>query len=477
VDASSTASIETDLRTWARSLGDGHEQDDWKNALHLLAGGGWVYVLDNADDTELDIPPFIPESSDGTIIITSRNQAVGSLAQYRLQLGEMTEEEALSALMKAARREFPLPAEELESAGTLIKELGCLALAIVHVGAYCDQLSSVVGDKRHVFTFTRYLTRFNSNRAALMREAGPPTIDGYKRLGVYTTLDLSYEKLPQSAKDFFRLISNFHFADIPMEMLVAAAERRFSDPTPLIPRDETSISRLTALLGTDRSTSEYQTEAVIITLSSFSLVSTTFIDDLLFIRIHPLVHAWVRDKSPEGENYGSMATQVLTSCSIKSNINMYRYLVPHILERLKVNQSSSLHVNDQTAFGQLLMKMGQFSVAETLFLDALRSLRKIFMDETANTLWAVGELASIYRAQGRFSEAEKLELEVLEKQGKILGVDHLDTIKAAANLAETYSWQGRHNEAEKLRLEVIERWGKILGVDHPDTMTAASDLA
>jgi hypothetical protein len=122
VDASSTSSIRADLRAWAQSFGDGHEQDDWENALYLLTDGRWVYILDNADDPKLVLSPFIPKSSDGTIIITSRNRGVIYLTTYHLQMGGMTEEEALSVLMKAARRNSPLSAEELESAGTLTKE-------------------------------------------------------------------------------------------------------------------------------------------------------------------------------------------------------------------------------------------------------------------------------------------------------------------------------------------------------------------
>ena len=239
-----------------------------------------------------------------------------------------------------------------------------------------------------------------------------------------------------------------------MEMLVIAAERRFRDPRTLIPTDETSVSRLIVLLGADRSASEYQMETVIQTLRSFSLVSTTFVEDLLFLRIHPLVQAWARDKSSEADDYGAMATQVLTSCSTESNINMFRHPLPHILERLKANRSSGLHVNDQAALGTLLMRMGHFRVAETMFGEALKSLREISMEESENTLWAVGQLASVCLVQGRYGEAEKQELEVVEGRGRILGVDHQGTIKAVADLASTYHKQGRYSEAENLQLEV-----------------------
>jgi len=392
-------------------------------------------------------------------------------------MGEMTEEEALSVLIKAARRDSPLPVEERESAGTLMKELGWLALALVHVGTYCHELSSGDGE---AFTFTMYHKRFHSNRAALMKRAGPSTIDGYE-LGVYTTLDLSYQRLPQSAKEFFRLISNFHYSDIPMGMLATAAEEHFADPETLLARPEEHsklVSRLTTLLGTSRSESEFQSESVIPTLRSFSLVSTTFIDGSLFLRIHPLVQAWARDmESPDAADYGIMATQVLTACTGDRNTNMYRHLLPHVTEKLKGDQRLSLHVNDQVAFGWVLLEMGRNQTAEVLFQEVLKSLQESSAEVTEDSIWVTGYLASTYSAQGRYNEAEKLDLEVLEKREKILGPDHLDTILAAADLAVTYSDQGRYGEAEKLLLEVLERREKILGADHLDTISAAANLA
>jgi len=203
----------------------------------------------------------------------------------------MTEDEALSILIKAARRSSAMPSEESKSAATLIKELGYLALALVHAGVYCYQLSSFGGNEDQIFTFAMYLDRFNSNRASLMEQAGQFPIDGYT-LGVYATFGLSYKQLPPPVRNFFRLISNFRHSDTPTVMLSYAAEERFCDPGIFLPRPEgheKMISRLISLIGTNAPEAKVWMEEVIRSLRSFSLVSTTFVRDSPFLQIHPLV--------------------------------------------------------------------------------------------------------------------------------------------------------------------------------------------
>ena len=118
IDASSPSSIQSDLQAWSQAIGDGHEQDTWEDAFRILTSvpldERWLLILDNADDPTLDLIPFIPKSPNLTVIITSRNRDVGHLSTiHHLELGEMEEDEALATLLQAAKRELPLPPEEM----------------------------------------------------------------------------------------------------------------------------------------------------------------------------------------------------------------------------------------------------------------------------------------------------------------------------------------------------------------------------
>ena len=179
-------SIKSDLQAWARSLGDGHEKDTWENGLQILAQEPpecrWILVLDGANDPNLQLVPFFPKCENGTILITSRNRDVGNLSNTNnLELDRMNRDEALAALLKAAQRRLPLPAGELESANILMDELECLASALIQAGTYCRQLSSTVQGIPHPYSFTSYLSLLYSQREALLKRAGPSTLDGYQR--------------------------------------------------------------------------------------------------------------------------------------------------------------------------------------------------------------------------------------------------------------------------------------------------------
>jgi tetratricopeptide (TPR) repeat protein len=527
IDASSYASIQSDLQAWIQAAGDGHERDTWEDAVKTLASVPldelWLLVIDNADNPTLDLVPFIPKVPDLTVIVTSRNRDIGNLSTtYHLELGEMEEDEALATLLQAARRKVPLSTEEMESARTLVKSLGCLALALVQAGAYCHQLSSYHHGELKPFSFMRYLSLFYSHRAELMKESQPSPLDSYKR-GVYTTLDLSYQALSQVHREFLHFISFFYHADIPLEVLATAARKDFADRRTFVPRSDSHkevVSDLNQLLCADGNWSELQVQSTIRTLQAFSLLSVTSTDDSIFLQLHPLVQAWSRDMvSSASRHYRAMSIQSLTACSGDDIFRLFRYMLPHILDSLGQVETQALHVNDLIAVGVILKDQGYYqkaagvvkaalekmtsadqqvtvgaidatlwlaqiyyddgkwNEAEKLGVQVLEQRRKLLGADHIDTIQAAGELALVYSKQGRHSEAEKLDLEALDQRRKILGLEHPDTIKAMANLAATYSHQGRHSEAEKLKLEVLDKRTKILGPEHRDTIIAAANLA
>ncbi|KIM20857.1 hypothetical protein M408DRAFT_305993, partial [Serendipita vermifera MAFF 305830] len=302
IDASSSSSIKLDLQAWARTLGDEHDDDVWEDAIRALnsvpGGEQWVLILDNADDPSLDLNQFLPRDIHLTILITSRNRDIGDHGpRSHLELGEMTPEEALAALLQAAQRKLPMDDEEMRSAQTLIGDLGWLAIALVQAGTYCYQLSSTVDGVSEPYTFTQYLSLFRSHRPDLLKKAEPSSLDNYQR-GVYTTLDLSYKALPQECREFLHFLSPFHYIDIPLAAFAQAAKNDFEDPDDYYPRDdshETIISKLKGLLYKDMEWNELYLQGIVRNLRSFSLVTASSMNDSLFLQLHPLVQSWCRD--------------------------------------------------------------------------------------------------------------------------------------------------------------------------------------
>ncbi|KIM22811.1 hypothetical protein M408DRAFT_39636, partial [Serendipita vermifera MAFF 305830] len=326
VDASSSSSIKFDLQAWARTLGDGHDGAVWEDAIAALSrvphGEQWILILDNADDPSLDLNQFLPRHSHLTILITSRNRDIGDHGpRSHLELGEMTPEEALAALLQAAQRKLPMDDEEMR------RDLGWLAIALVQAGTYCYQLSSTVDGVSEPYTFTQYLSLFRSHRADLLKKAEPSSLDNYQR-GVYTTLDLSYKALPQECREFLHFLSPFHYIDIPLAAFAQAAKNAFKDPWYCHPRDDNYET--THLLYKDMEWSEPHLQGIVRNLRSFSLVTASSMNDSLFLQLHPLVQAWCRDMTfTISHSYRRMAIRVVTACG-NANIELYRFLLPHM---------------------------------------------------------------------------------------------------------------------------------------------------
>lgn len=484
IDAGSTNSIKADLQAWIRSVGDGYEKSVWEDALDLMSRsqdcGHWILILDSADDPALDVVQFIPPDYKGVVIITSRNRNLGNLATlFHLELGQLDREEALSALLLAARRRLPLPSQELEDAYQLLELLGCLPLAVVQAGSYCRQLSSSV---EQPFTFTQYLSLFHENRPRLMEKVEPSSLDRYRR-GVYATIELSYKAIPETAKGLLHLLSAFNCSSISLVILKTAALQRFADPQYWMPRPEDHaniISELTKLLLYNGQWDELNIQEMIQVLSSFSLLSATSSSETLLLRLHPLIQAWALDTSLYSEAQKRMcrrmAAQIITSCSIQENSRINQSLLPHIVHMLDVSKES-LHPNDQMPLAMILRDQGSYERAGYLHHGALHTLEQALGKEHPDTISVMAYLAATYRSQGQWSAAEVLSKKALELRRRILGEDHPDTILSEAQVAWIYSEQGRWIEGQNLESVILEKRTRVLGPDHLDTLWAAANLA
>jgi hypothetical protein len=98
----------------------------------------WLLLLDNADDTMVNLRDFFPKCYHGNILITSQNpepcdHAPGS----NCKISDMEPHGAIDLLLTVARQQ---PTDETRhSAVRIVQELGYLALAIVQAGAYISK--------------------------------------------------------------------------------------------------------------------------------------------------------------------------------------------------------------------------------------------------------------------------------------------------------------------------------------------------
>src|SRR5271170_2447225 len=63
----------------------------------------WFIIFDNADDPKTPLSDYIPSCYHGSVLVTTRNPALGNLSPAaHLKLGNMDEDEAVEVLLSSA---------------------------------------------------------------------------------------------------------------------------------------------------------------------------------------------------------------------------------------------------------------------------------------------------------------------------------------------------------------------------------------
>ncbi|EUC58656.1 calcium-independent phospholipase A2-gamma, putative, partial [Rhizoctonia solani AG-3 Rhs1AP] len=233
VDASSNATIEGDLKNFAKAKGIGNIYEDTIRWLESCRER-WLVVYDNADTPSTNIRQYIPPGQHGSVLITTRLPDLASLAKGPdsvFHLSSMNSTDGLALFTKTARIEDQcLPGEDMDAAQELLKDFGYLALAIVHAGAYIAHSPAM--------SFTQYRNLFLTQRQRMLEQYNElPTsakLDDYGKT-VYTTWRMCYDQLKPESRTMLWLISYLHYTHISGDIFSRAAQGMVShyDPLPL----------------------------------------------------------------------------------------------------------------------------------------------------------------------------------------------------------------------------------------------------
>jgi hypothetical protein len=130
IDATSSETIETDLRNIALAKGAGDSSGD---ALRWLCRHKeeWLLFIDNADDTSLNLSEYFPQCSHGNIIITSRN------AETRVHAPNPRSNEKVGNLSPEDAKDLLLEVSGMSEDGS--NETKKLAMTIVEVCCFACQ--------------------------------------------------------------------------------------------------------------------------------------------------------------------------------------------------------------------------------------------------------------------------------------------------------------------------------------------------
>ncbi|KAN0067154.1 HET domain containing protein [Elaphomyces granulatus] len=442
--------------------------DAVKEWLSLPNNTRWLMIYDNYDNpklpgntdpTAVDIRKFLPESYQGSVIITTRSSEVK--IGHRIQIRKLEDvRDSVRILSNTSRREGLMDDSD---AVTLTKELDGLPLALVTAGAYLDQTA---------ISFSDYLRLYKESWTRLLKTS--PELSSYEDRTLYSTWQLSFDQVKQrnelSAK-LLQLWAYFDNQDIWFELLQHGDSE---DPEWIreLTKDELSFNEAVRVLS-DHGLVE-------VDMSSQEQIESRGYS------IHGCVHSWIIYVLNQEWDY-DLAKLVLkfVGSHVPGAESPKWWLTQRRLLQHAARCSHAVLIGMVTddgmewalhELGELYADQGKLDEAEKMYQRALQRYEKAWGPDHSLTLRTVNSLGILYTNQGKLGEAEEMYQRALQGFEKAWGPDHPFTLDMVNNLGVLSTDQGKLDEAEQMHQRVLQGREKALGPDHTSTLDAVNNL-
>lgn len=501
-------------------IGGLEETEDAGRHFLAQASKPWLLLIDNADQPDIDLPGLFHPGTKGHILVTTRNP---DFRQYGnvgyIELKGLEEDEAVELLLRSADIPQPWDVSTIAIGEEIVKVLGYLALAVIQAGT--SVYKNLCKLKDYLNFYRHYRTRRRDRRLNQSKSS--------KNDDVYSAFDFSFKYIEtktdtscQDAIEILNIISFYHFDRIRVDIFTRAVQNR---PASLGKRGKQPIfaSLLEAILerlrpprvlpgflkrrgevdGIDVSDALTQLRAS--SLISFDENNETF-------SLHPLIHAWARDRIPERERplWALIALNTLTESVAlppadagEEHTKFRRDLAPHLSECLVVcpvrielftGWYTQFHLWSAKAFQHTLLlglrnqavnagkcayiyaELGRFADAAyylSMVKDFLVQLRGY---DSQDTMEIMLRLSDLYWGLGRLKEAIALQGRVVDNRTRLFGSEHITTLQAKNKLGESFWLNGQYQEALVLQESTSEALTKTLKPENEDVLLAKDNL-
>ena len=486
VHASSAARFEEAYKNIADRLGLPGRADPTINVLQLVynwlcsdAGRRWIIILDNADDQTVFYPQtsqsqamsvpsddtrnsrtalaaFLPQSQNGSILITSRNMDVARKLtggnKDIITIDTMNEHQALQLLRNKLSDTLD------ERASELVFTLDYMPLAITQAAAYICQRTP----RTSVASYLEELRKNDKKRAYLLSKAAADLRrDEYASNSVITTWQISFDNIRRekpSAAELLSFMSLFNPQGIPEFML-----------------------RYYISTETDEDQKE-EFEDDIDFLRSYSLVAVNTSGNVF--DIHPLVQfvtrVWLRSFSDESK-WRQKLLEALSKEFPTGQFENWRKcqtLLPHVeavmMPEPEVGQALRDWAQVLSNAAWYMWMQGLYIEAESMIMKSVTATERMVGVDNPSTLSSVSILALVLQDQGKYEAAEEMNRRALEGMEKVLGEDHPSTLTAVYCLAYLLHRQKRYHLASELYQRAISGYKERLGRHHHSTIACSN---
>lgn len=316
VDVGTESSAEEGFTKIARTLGS--SSTTLEDALEALSGlprtKPWLLVLDNADEQK-DYSEYFPSGDRGAMIMTSRDPNCGPAHQTVgwMELDFLELEDGVGLLQKAANVSEQSRQQCQAEAQAVVEALGFHTLAILQAGAYIAGKYCTMADyPRLLKKHSKRLMQFHKTQEQARYRSAYATMEASMQ-----TLESSpNEQASHDALDLLRLLSTLHHEQVPLGFFDSAgrgAEEVQAENDPTEDRlgflNPWHVSQAPNFLKSDSDTWERdRLNDALGLLVSLALVRRDQLDSNESISMHPLTHAWARDRQDLGLQKQSMHT-------------------------------------------------------------------------------------------------------------------------------------------------------------------------
>jgi tetratricopeptide (TPR) repeat protein len=379
----------------------------------LQTASNWLLIFDNADNLA-SVHPFLPTEHKGHILLTTRAQATGTLAQ-RIEIGEMSPEEGGRFLLRRAGI-HSLTAADRQLAEQISRTLGGLPLALDQAGAFIEETPS---------SLSEYLGLYKQEGVRLLAERGELAGD---HASVTVTFSLAFGQVAArdpAAADLLRLCAFLAPEAIPEEIFTEGAEE------------------LGEVFG-PKAKSAFELAKVIREAGRFSLIERDA--ERKTLTIHRLVQTVLQDEMDGdiqrlwAERAVGAVNEAFPDVEVNTWPRCERFL-PHaqvcaeLITRWNLAFPEAAGLLNQA--GAYLHDRARYQEAEPLYQRALAIREQVLGPEHPDVATSLNDLALLYDSQGRYRHAEPLYQRALAIYKKVLGPEHTDVATILNNLNQT----------------------------------------
>ena len=537
VDISTTSLAESSFSNLAHRLSI--PAPTWQDACLGLANlkHPWLLVLDNADDPDVDYQQYIPSGPSGVVMLTSRNDECQQYATAKsITLKGLSDKEAQGLLLKAAcvpQDRYTVLQEDVKRVTSLLQSH---PLALIQAGAYVSRGHCTLAD---------YPDVFDQQRQRLL--AFRPVQAQSRYRDVYATFEASADILKMSGSDVARnalhllpLLAVCGPSRLPISLFQAGWKGAKGVPPEmdddadddkvllLTPYHVAHLPSLVQAAGV--AWDPFPLVEAVNLLKAFSLVSTDTHDGYLSVSMHPLVHAWARDRQNEDEQHTlwlqmgclialardeeilwrkherllqshvekltgweidkmfaaeapMLVTRVLVNCGwllcqMRSDAKLF-ILLKKVFGHLKLDWLSVAPrwVGLYDLAGRNLLNYGKIKEAVVLLEQVVKIQEQTLAEDHPSRLASQHTLAGAYKANGQVKEAVVLLEQVVKIEEQTLAEDHPSRLASQHALAGAYKANGQVKEAVVLLEQVVKIQEQTLAEDHPSRLASQHTLA